>query len=104
MIETTLLSLLHNASLLLAMVLVFDLTTSRVRLDNQLLRQILIGTVIGGLGVALIPELLPFRFARGFRYPIRFAEYFGPIPGSNSDGGGHGHYGSFSYNPRGVPR
>ncbi len=54
MIENTLLSLLHNASLLLAMILVFDLTTSRVRLDNQLLRQLLIGTVIGGLGVALI--------------------------------------------------
>jgi PAS domain S-box-containing protein len=54
MMEPAFLSLLHNASLLLALILVFDHTTSRVRLENQWWRQVLIGALIGGLGVALI--------------------------------------------------
>lgn len=48
------LALVHNASLLLAMALVYDLSTTRIRGDESRLRQVVVGLVIGGLGIALM--------------------------------------------------
>ncbi len=48
------LALVHNASLLLAMALVYDLATTRWWGDESRLRQIVVGVAIGGLGIALM--------------------------------------------------
>lgn len=48
------LALVHNASLLLAMALVYDLSTTRFWGDGSLLRQVAVGVAIGGLGIALM--------------------------------------------------
>lgn len=48
------LALVHNASLLLAMALVYDLATTRWWGDESRLRQIAVGVAIGGLGIALM--------------------------------------------------
>jgi PAS domain S-box-containing protein len=48
------LALVHNASLLLAMALVYDLATTRWWGDESRLRQVAVGVAIGGLGIALM--------------------------------------------------
>lgn len=48
------LALVHNASLLLAMALVYDLATTRWWGDESRLRQLAVGVAIGGLGIALM--------------------------------------------------
>ena len=52
--EGAFLALVHNASLLLAMALVYDLATTRWWGDESRLRQIAVGVAIGGLGIALM--------------------------------------------------
>jgi len=48
------LALVHNASLLLAMALVYDLATTRWWGNESRLRQLAVGVAIGGLGIALM--------------------------------------------------
>lgn len=48
------LALVHNASLLLAMALVYDLATTRWWGDESRLRQVAVGLAIGGIGIALM--------------------------------------------------
>ena len=48
------LALVHNASLLLAMALVYDLATTRWWGDESRLRQVAVGAAIGGIGMALM--------------------------------------------------
>ena len=48
------LALVHNASLLLAMALVYDLATTRWWGDESRLRQVAVGAAIGGIGIALM--------------------------------------------------
>ena len=52
--EGAFLALVHNASLLLAMALVYDLATTRWWGDESRLRQVAVGVAIGGLGIALM--------------------------------------------------
>lgn len=54
-------ALLQNAAALLAIVVVFDLLTSRQRVEGKPWRQILAGLVIGGLGIALIMAAYPLE-------------------------------------------
>lgn len=48
------LALVHNASLLLALALVYDLATTRWWGDESRLRQVAVGVAIGGIGIALM--------------------------------------------------
>lgn len=52
--DTGFLALVHNASLLLAMVLVYDLVTTRWSADASRVRQVPVGLVLGGIGVAVM--------------------------------------------------
>lgn len=52
--EGAFLALVHNASLLLAMALVYDLATTRWWGDESRLRQVAVGVSIGGIGIALM--------------------------------------------------
>lgn len=52
--EGAFLALVHNASLLLAMALVYDLATTRWWGDESRLRQVAVGVAIGGIGIALM--------------------------------------------------
>ncbi len=52
--EGAFLALVHNASLLLAMALVYDLATTRWWGDESRLRQVSVGVAIGGIGIALM--------------------------------------------------
>lgn len=54
MTEGAFLALVHNASLLLAMALVYDLATTRWWGDESRLRQVAVGVAIGGIGIALM--------------------------------------------------
>ena len=61
MSNPTLIALLHNAALLLALVAIFDLVAGRQRTDGRLLRQVAVGFVLGGLCMALIHTAFPFK-------------------------------------------
>jgi len=52
--EGAFLALVHNASLLLALALVYDLATTRWWGDESRLRQVAVGVAIGGIGIALM--------------------------------------------------
>jgi PAS domain S-box-containing protein len=54
MTEGAFLALVHNASLLLALALVYDLATTRWWGDESRLRQVAVGVAIGGIGIALM--------------------------------------------------
>ncbi len=51
---TNLTALLHNAALLLALVVVYDLATSRYPMGGRPLRQVLVGVSVGFVGVAIM--------------------------------------------------
>ncbi|KKS62087.1 MAG: Two-component hybrid sensor and regulator, partial [Candidatus Collierbacteria bacterium GW2011_GWF1_42_50] len=54
--------LVYNASLLLAMVLVFELLTSRRERNSSYLWQVMVGIILGGIGLAVMStewELIP---------------------------------------------
>jgi PAS domain S-box-containing protein len=60
--ESFFLGLVYNASLLLAMVLVFDLTTTRLNKNRSVFWKIIAGIILGGIGLAVMStnwELLP---------------------------------------------
>lgn len=77
-------SLLHNAALLLALVVVFDLAASRQRTDGRTLRQIVVGLILGGLCIALIHT--SFHLESGIVFDTRSVLlgisglFFGAVP------------------------
>ncbi|MDI1249201.1 MAG: PAS domain-containing protein [Lacunisphaera sp.] len=62
-------ALVHNAALLLALVLVYDLVVSRYPLADKTGRQLLIGAVLGGMGVGIM--LAPFQLVPGIVFDTR---------------------------------
>ncbi len=84
MIDSGILALVHNASLLLAMALVYDLATTRVKADLSRLQQMLVGLVLGGIGVAVM--LSSWHLEPGIVFDTRSillgvsGLYFGTIP------------------------
>ena len=62
-------TLFQNAALLLAMVVVFDLFTSRQRLRNRMSSQCMAGLVLGGLCIALMLD--SFRLEDGIIFDTR---------------------------------
>ena len=77
-------ALLQNAAWLLAMVVVFDLVSSRQRLTDRSWRQILVGLVLGALCMALIQS--SFHFESGIVFDTRSVLlsvsglFFGTLP------------------------
>ena len=78
------LALVHNASLLLAIALVFDLVSTRLNADPSRLRQVLVGLVLGGIGLAVM--LSSWDLEPGIVFDTRSillgvaGLYFGTIP------------------------
>ncbi|MBA4742728.1 MAG: EAL domain-containing protein [Azoarcus sp.] len=77
-------ALLYNAALLLAMVLVFELATSRYRLDASRGTQVLTGGVLGLIAIGVM--MAPFDFAPGIVFDTRSVIlamsglFFGALP------------------------
>jgi PAS domain S-box-containing protein len=84
MATPALLALLYNAALLLAMIVVFDISTNRLQWGKNLLRQLLLGAVLGSLGIGLIAA--SFRLEAGIVFDTRSVLlsmsglFFGAIP------------------------
>lgn len=78
------LALVHNASLLLALALVYDLATTRWRADASRLRQVPVGLAVGGIGVAVM--LSSWTLEPGIVFDTRSillgvtGLYFGTVP------------------------
>lgn len=78
------LGLVHNISLLLAMVLVFDVVSRRWRTGRVWWQDVVIGAVVGGVGVAIM--LTPWVFIPGVVFDTRSVLlgisglFFGTIP------------------------
>jgi PAS domain S-box-containing protein len=78
------LGLVHNISLLLAMVLVFDVASRRWRTGRIWWQDIIVGIVIGGVGVAIM--LTPWVFIPGIIFDTRSVLlgisglFFGTLP------------------------
>lgn len=62
-------SLLQNATMLLAIVVIFDLATGRQRLEGRPRRQLLVGLIVGVLGIGLI--LNAFHLESGIVFDAR---------------------------------
>ncbi|MCF7709297.1 MAG: PAS domain S-box protein, partial [Verrucomicrobia bacterium] len=79
-----LVTLIHNAALLLAMMVVFDLVTSRKTMHGQWHRQILAGVILGGLCIGLM--IASFQLETGIIFDTRSVLlslsglFLGPIP------------------------
>ncbi len=80
----SLIALLHNAALLLAMVAVYDLATCGHRIEGRFWRQALLGVIVGTLGVALI--FASYRLEAGIVFDTRSVLlvtcglFAGPVP------------------------
>ncbi|MBK9091047.1 MAG: PAS domain S-box protein [Holophagales bacterium] len=78
------LALVHNASLLLALALVYDLATTRWRAGASRLRQVPVGLAVGGIGVAVM--LSSWTLEPGIVFDTRSillgvaGLYFGTVP------------------------
>ncbi|MGE3707307.1 MAG: LytS/YhcK type 5TM receptor domain-containing protein, partial [Vicinamibacterales bacterium] len=79
------LALIHNASLLLAMALVYDIVTDKtIPLARQASRKVFLGLVAGALGMAVM--LTPWQFVPGIVFDTRSVLlgvaglYFGLVP------------------------
>jgi hypothetical protein len=78
------LGLVHNISLLLALVLIFDIASQNWRSGNKYLRDLLIGVIVGGVGLAIM--LTPWVFIPGIIFDTRSVLlgfsgiFFGTIP------------------------
>ncbi|MDZ7759892.1 MAG: LytS/YhcK type 5TM receptor domain-containing protein [Desulfovermiculus sp.] len=79
-----LVTLVQNAALLLAMMVVFDLLSSRKTVHGKWRRQVLTGVILGGLTIGLM--LASFRLETGIIFDTRSVLlsssglFFGPIP------------------------
>jgi PAS domain S-box-containing protein len=69
MLDTNLGPLLHNTALLVSLVVVYDLATSRQRIGGRPLRQALVGVVLGLIGIGIM--LAPLRFEPGIAFDTR---------------------------------
>jgi len=67
--DSPFIALVHNAALLLALVLVYDLVVSRYPLAKKPGRQLLIGIVLGSMGVGIM--LAPFQLLPGIVFDTR---------------------------------
>ncbi len=82
--DTPFIALVHNAALLLALVLIFDLTIRRYPLARNWRRQLVFGVVLGLVGIAIM--LAPFRLLPGIVFDTRSVLlavsglYFGFLP------------------------
>ena len=69
MIDSSYLALLQNASLLLALALVFD-TTTRIRRTTQTLWvKLLLGVIVGGIGIVVMNT--PWIYGQGLIFDTR---------------------------------
>ncbi len=84
MANESFLGLVHNASLLLALVLIFDLVSQRWRTGRNWKQDILVGLVVGGVGIAIM--LTPWVFVPGIIFDTRSillgisGLFFGTLP------------------------
>lgn len=69
MTDSPFIALIHNAALLVALVLVYDLTIRRYPLAGNRSRQLVIGVVLGAVGVAIMLD--PFRLVPGIVFDTR---------------------------------
>lgn len=82
--KSALVSLLQNAALLLTLVLLFDLITSKRKISRRIIVQVIIGIVIGTLGIGIM--LAAFKLEPGIIFDTRSvllsmsAVFFGLIP------------------------
>lgn len=81
--DSPLLALVHNASLLLAIALVYDVVADRTSPARHLQRQIYLGLLVGAIGVAVM--LTPWQFVPGIVFDARSVllavsgRFFGPV-------------------------
>jgi PAS domain S-box-containing protein len=84
MVEGAFLHLVHNAALLLAMALLYDVSTTRWALGRAAARQVPVGLVLGGIGMALM--LTPWSLEPGILFDTRSVLlgvsglFFGTVP------------------------
>lgn len=84
MSDQSFLSLIHNASLLLALVFLYDVLVSWRKLEEIRAFQILLGILLGGIGIVLM--LTPWVMVPGIIFDTRSVLlgvsglFFGPIP------------------------
>lgn len=84
MADSGFLALAQNAALLLAMALVYDLAATRWKMDQSRTRQVPVGLVLGGIGVAVM--LSSWQLAPGIAFDTRSillavsGLYFGTVP------------------------
>lgn len=69
MADESFLGLVHNVSLLLALVLLFDISSQRWRKGRNWKQDILVGIIVGGVGVAIM--LTPWVFMPGVMFDTR---------------------------------
>jgi signal transduction histidine kinase len=62
-------ALLNNAAILLAIIVVFDIATTRHRLEHKRLRQVLVGAILGSFGIGLM--WVSFRLENGIIFDTR---------------------------------
>ena len=68
-VDPNLAALLQNTALLLAVVVIFDLATSRYPVEGSPLRQVLVGAAVGVVGIAIM--LAPLHLAPGIVFDTR---------------------------------
>jgi PAS domain S-box-containing protein len=84
MLSESFLSLVHNISLLLALVVVFDIISQNWRTNRTFLQDIFIGLIVGGVGIAIM--LSPWVFIPGVIFDTRSVLlgisglFFGTVP------------------------
>jgi len=84
MTNESFLGLIHNISLLLAMVLIFDIVSQNLQTGKTHLQNILVGLIIGGVGIAIM--LTPWVFIPGVIFDTRSVLlgisglFFGTVP------------------------
>ena len=82
--ETSFLALIHNAALLLAMALLFDLVVIRSSIRQSIFWQVILGFILGGIGITVM--MTPWVLAPGIIFDTRSillgisGLFFGSIP------------------------
>lgn len=84
-------ALLYNASLLLSLVVLFDIAARHFSQRGSLLQQLLLGAVLGGIGIAIM--ITPYSLSEGIVFDTRrFCSRWlrRPVFWGSADTGGHG--------------